>query len=369
MNRDLFLKIISAALNKQALELDNLDKDFLLSAKEQTFLSYIWYVSRNEKYIEFYLRTGLILERIMEVAKYLDNIFNENAIDHAFLKGFHLKDIYPDPILRMCGDLDILIKPEDYSKVVELLKKHEEFKIGNESIHDFQFKYKGILVELHKELFEPHRVLSNIFNNPFDNVELIENHQYKLNDNYNFIYIVGHYAKHINMGAGLRPLCDIYLMLNKFDLDMDYINDKLNKMGLTKFFNLILNELNVIFGYDKLPFEKNDKVDEMIDYCLKSGVHGQGRKSNRVENSVNSIGNGNKFVYILKRVFITPKEMFAAYPWTKSIILLPFGYIFRFFKLLFTRSKKLKKVLKYKKSDRYYLMESIGLVNDKGKIF
>lgn len=369
MNRTLFLHMLHTALNGQTLELDNLDKDFLLCAKEQTFLSYIWYVSQNEKYLDYYLRTGLILERTMEVANYLNNILNENNIPHVFLKGYHLKNLYPDHILRMCGDVDILVKKEDYKKVVNLFKSIDDIKDKGESIHDFQFKYKGVLIELHKELFEPHRVLSEVFNTPFDNVELIEHNEYKLNDNYNFLYIVGHYAKHINIGAGLRPLVDIYLMLTKLDLDMNYINDNLIKMGLTKFFNMLLNELNVVFGYDKLPFEENDKVDQMIDYCLKSGVHGQGRKADRIENSVNSIGNGNKFVYLLKRLFISPKEMFSIYPWTKTIILLPFGYIFRFFKLLFTKTKKLKKILKYKKSDKYYLMKSIGLVNDKGKMF
>ena len=369
MENGLFLLMVNAALKAQTLELDNLDKDFLLCAKEQTFLSYIWYVSKNEKYLDYYLRTGLILERTMEVAKCLNDVLNENNIPHVFLKGYHLKNLYPDSILRMCGDVDILVKKEDYKKVVNIFKNIEDIKEKGETIHDFQFKYKGVLIELHKELFEPHRILSKVFNSPFDNVELNEHYEYKLNDNYNFLYIVGHYAKHINIGAGLRPLVDIYLMLTKLDLDMNYINDNLNKMGLTKFFNMVLNELNVIFGYNKLPFEKNDNADQMIDYCLKSGVHGQGRKSNRIENSVNSIGNGNKFVYILKRIFISPKEMFATYPWTKSIILLPFGYIARFFKLLFTKSKKLKKVLKYKKSDKYYLMESIGLINDKGKMF
>ena len=68
MNKNLFLNMVDAAIKNKKLELDNLDRDFLLCAKEQTFLSYIWYVSKNEKYIDYYLRTGLILERAMEAA-------------------------------------------------------------------------------------------------------------------------------------------------------------------------------------------------------------------------------------------------------------------------------------------------------------
>lgn len=369
MNKNLFLNMVDAAIKNKKLELDNLDRDFLLCAKEQTFLSYIWYVSKNEKYIDYYLRTGLILERAMEAADYIDSILNENEIPHIFLKGYYLKDLYPDPILRMCGDVDVLVKKEDYKKVIELFNSSEYIKSQEEDIQHYKFKYKGGLIELHKELMDHNLKTTDIFNDLFDKAINVNSHLYRLNDNFNFVYIITHYAKHINLGAGLRPIVDIYLMLTKLDLDMEYINDNLNKLGLTKFFNMILNELKVIFCYEKLPFEINDRVDQMIDYCLKSGVHGQGRKSNRIENSVNSIGNGNKFVYLLKRLFISPKEMFSIYPWTKTIILLPFGYIFRFFKLLFTKTKKLKKILKYKKSDKYYLMKSIGLVNDKGKMF
>ena len=127
--------------------------------------------------------------------------------------------------------------------------------------------------------------------------------------------------------------------------------------------------LNVVFGYDKIPFTKNDRVGQMIDFCMQSGVHGQGRKSKQVENNVTYIGNGNKFLYIIKRTFISPREMFTIYPWTKSIILLPFGYIARIFYLIFNKSDKLKKVMEYEKGDKYYLMESIGLINEDGKIF
>ena len=110
MNKLLFLKMIQCSIDGKKIDLDDLYEDFLLCAKEQTYLSYIWYVSKNEKYLDYYLRTGLILERTMGVANYLNNILNENNIPHVFLKGYHLKNLYPDHILRMCGDVDILVK-------------------------------------------------------------------------------------------------------------------------------------------------------------------------------------------------------------------------------------------------------------------
>ena len=78
---------------------------------------------------------------------------------------------------------------------------------------------------------------------------------------------------------------------------------------------------------------------------------------------INNLNNGNKFSFLLKRLFIPIKQLFKLYPWSKLIVTIPFAYIYRFFYLLINKKNKLKEVVKYKKDENYYLLESLGLNN------
>ena len=103
----------------------------------------------------------------------------------------------------------------------------------------------------------------------------------------------------------------------------------------------------------------------MIDYCLNCGIHGFGEKSVQAQstNALNNFCNGNKFIYLVKKLFIPIKELFKLYPWSKLIITIPFAYIFRFFYLLKNKRNKLKETLNYKQDDTYKLLKSLDLMN------
>lgn len=362
MNQQLFLEMIDAAINGKTIDLSEVDEEFIRVAKEQTFLPFLYVASKDKKYKKYYIQSVLIHERINEVGKLIDNILNEAKIPHIFLKGYELQNLYPDPNLRMMGDIDVLVKPEDYDKVLKLLLNNN-FKTLLESEKDYELSYNNINVELHHKLFEDFRILKDFFNKPFENTISNESYNYKFNNNYNFIYIVGHYAKHINMGAGLREIIDIYLLLKNKKLDIDYIKNIFKKFKLDKFFNMILNELSLIFNYQNIEFKKNKSTSQMISYCLNCGIHGFANTNDKFSNEISVKYNGNKFAFILKRLFISLKELFVLYPWSKIIITIPFAYIYRFFYLLTHNQKKLQKAMNYKKDEIYKLLSSLNLIN------
>lgn len=70
----------------------------------------------------------IIEQQQLGIIEEIKTAFTKNNIDFAFLKGSRLKNIYPKSEMRVMGDIDVLIKPEQYSKIKNLLlqKNYEE---------------------------------------------------------------------------------------------------------------------------------------------------------------------------------------------------------------------------------------------------
>lgn len=366
----LFLKMIDASINNKVLDLSNISEDFIRIAKEQTFLPFLYVASKNKLYKKYYFQSQLIHEKFNKIGEKIDQVLNDNKINHIFLKGYEIQKLYPDENLRMLGDIDLLVESKDHQKAVSVLIENG-FEKGPDDPHHMVLIKNNVLIELHHNLFEDFRRTVSFFSTPFEFTKKSNYFRKYLIDEYNFLYIVAHYAKHICVGAGLRGLIDIYLFIKNKDLDFNFINLQLQNLGLAKFYNMILSEIFIIFGYKDKYLSFNDQAMSMIEYSLKCGIHGQGNNHNMnyASKTITRFNQGNKFKYLLSKLFISPKDLFKKYPWTKTIILIPFGYIYRFFYLLIKKSDNLNDALHYKKSDDFYLLKSLDLIKNDGKSF
>lgn len=103
----------------------------------------------------------------------------ESGICPLVVKGIVCRNIYPNPDYRISGDEDLLIRPEDFRKCHDLLRKYgmqtseqdmdaEEL----ESVYEVPYGKKGslIYIELHKSLFPPESEAYGDLNRFFANV-------------------------------------------------------------------------------------------------------------------------------------------------------------------------------------------------------
>lgn len=346
MNRDIVLNILNEGLGLKAKSLVTLEeiKSIENVLNEQTFLPWIYYVYKFPEYKKYYLSSYILHQKFDDIRSEITNIFNENYIKHIYLKGSILKDLYPDPNLRMFGDIDVLINDADLKKSKTLLLENN-FEYKHVAEHHLEFVKDGVTVELHIKLLPHHEDKYNFFRNPFENAYQYDNNLYRLNESYHFIFVLVHYLKHLKSGAGLREIIDIYLMMEKYKLDYDYIISSVNKLKITDYFNSILTEVEYIFNFKSIEFKRKENIEKLIDYSLSSGIHGFGEANNYDKNAfINS--KKSKFKYLLSKLFIPVKTLFIMYPFTKTIILIPLGYIIRFFSLIIKKRNKLNKVLK-----------------------
>ncbi len=288
-----------------------------------------------------------INEKQLHYINKLNEEFNKNNIDHMFLKGSVLKNLYPRTEIRRMGDIDILIKEKQYDKIAVIMKK-EGFSFHNESNHEFVWLKENIRVELHKILMPSYnKDLHAYFGNGWKRaVKTVENCYTFSNDDM-FIYIFSHFAKHYrDAGIGIMHMCDLYVFLKSYSPNLAYISAELKKLHLYDFYRNIRKTLDVWFN--------GSQGDEVTDYItaviFDSGVYGLKEKSIlstalKSEKQYKKLSLG-KLQRIFKRVFPGYNGMKTKYQTLKKLpVLLPAFWIWRWVMILITKHHDIKKEL------------------------
>ncbi len=148
--------------------------------------------------------------------KKLISEFENQGIDNLLVKGQFIKDTYPQSDYRVMNDVDVHINSEDIEKARTILSSLDYRII--ESTDDLIVAVQDPFVQ-----FEIHCDNGNFRNSTFteklfSNANLVDNtnHTYKFTDEYHYIYIVEHFAKHYRDlgGMGVRMIIDAYFLIN-----------------------------------------------------------------------------------------------------------------------------------------------------------
>ncbi len=198
----------------------------------------------------------------LQVLSELLSLFEENGIYPVVMKGFSSAVLYPEPDLRICGDIDLFI-PDNYEDSLKLVSDLGYEMSKTEKHH--KFYYKGILIELHHHVISP----------PFKNLK-----QYKIleveyssikfktfDETTTAILLLTHIVTHlIGPGIGFRYLSDWVLFINKSHNNIDFtiFNNYIKENKLVRFIS-VLNELPVI-----LKITDNSLFSDIVKKNIKS---------------------------------------------------------------------------------------------------
>lgn len=282
--------------------------------------------------------------------------FEQNGIWYMPLKGIILKDMYPKVGMRQMADNDILYDSSFHMQVKEYMesKGYKTESVGK-GAHDTYHKPPVYNFELHTMLY-PELTDKNIHAYYADvKSRLVKDtdreYGYHFTDEDFYIYMTVHEYKHYSGGGtGLRSLldCFVYVRVKGDGLDWDHISRELEKLGL-KNFERSSRELcmKVFSGTEPLAMSDNER--EMLEYYLLSGTYGT--EKNHVENNMKKFsektGSKSKFRYIMGRIFPELEVYKEHYPFFyKHRILLPIGWLYRLFKGIILKSRRIINELK-----------------------
>lgn len=300
------------------------------------------------QYLEmgFYAQLALYQKRSM-VQNMLKQMFDDNGINHIWIKGSQIASMYPNPELRTMSDLDIVIEPNNRERFHELImSKGAKYKMEESDETVRVYRIYDINLEIHTSLVSPKNWMNGVnfsdyFSDVFSHKVSVGGCSYVLQEEYNIIYSIFHIAKHFyGHGCGIRMLLDIPVLIRSSkEINWDDIWSEFERLKLTGFASRIFMICEDWFGVFGVQYKKKYifKSKEIIeDYIISGGVYGfEGRNTDvvQIKHQGSSREGGYSFFRgMLNWAFPSYGEMRQCSQWfhNKPAILLPIAYLERF---------------------------------------
>ena len=272
-----------------------------------------------------------------EEIEYIREAFTKENIDFMFLKGTHLKSLYPTAQMRFMVDMDVLVKEESMNKGGQLILARGFTQEMNNGKDIVLVKKPFLTIELHKMLFVEDYFMHDYFTSVWDRVELVNGCEYKMPLNDLYVYTLAHLAEHyLEAGSCFRPLMDLFLMEQKYGetLDFDYINEQFKQLGIEKF-AIKTRQLY------KCAFDGAEYDDDLI--TMENFIVFGAPVNNASEVSKVARTNKSKSKRFMESAFPNLKHMKLKYPiLEKAPFLLPIFWVVRFFEFIFLKKGSLE---------------------------
>ncbi len=297
-------------------------------------------------------------------------LLEQLQIPYIPLKGAVFEALYPQRNMRISGDVDLLIHPEDLPRLLEMLEAREDYTVGERASHDVTvFTQNKMRIEVHYRLFEYNKDIGAPLENVWETASPVcsGSLRYRLSGEILLYYHIVHMLKHFLFGGcGVRFFMDLLLLNQKAGADFEKLNLLLEKAKLTAFYTQTSRLAQVWFG----NATHNESTVQMEDYILSGGVFGTHDNYLSVEQAQNA----NLAQSTLRRLFPTVEYMVGEYPVLKKWrILLPICYIRRWiaigpakgWKRFRTWLRKNQEIESNQKDKAKDMLRSLGLLDIK----
>ena len=320
-------------------------------------------------------------ERLLCAQDNLFTWFDQAGIPGVVLKGSSVSRYYPQPDLRILGDIDVLVNKSDVDKAREILEQHEY--VFHESDHEFHmgFTRPGSYVELHYNVTKlpdsaGGRAVKNETDTFLDNIcqGWVGKHKFPvLSEPNQAVSLLLHMIRHMfESGIGLRQLCDwaVYMETANIALIENETLPILENCGLRKYAEIAtrscvkylgLSEDNVIWCMNAT----DEECRLFIADVFREGNMGSANQERMATWLIDTSEMGNKSSSLKALIVRLNQLAYAHFPVArKYTILLPLFWIYLplryFWRAMFGKRPKrsLRNALKNAKMQRA-LYESV----------
>jgi len=215
--------------------------------------------------------------------------FKTQNIQPILLKGQGLASCYPNPIHRICGDIDWYVKDKKSNKALFSILQEKQLKPETQAGFSFSFLWKNCDTEIHQRLLDVHNPFVKSYLTRFEEKERPLGISLEVDQEavllpsalLTYVQVNAHILKHLlSFGIGMRQLCDsarvCFQYANK--IDGEDLRAVYRKLGILKWIDLLHILLVKYIGLEtaKLPFPlpKNMQADWMMQEILLAGNFG-----------------------------------------------------------------------------------------------
>ena len=306
-----------------------------------------------------------------EVQALLDDM-ERDGIDCLPMKGWVMRDCYPDPLMRSMCDFDVLIRDMDSPRMRAWMEaRGYTVDLYEDAFHDTYKKAPYTYIELHHclidktDLTPPERAwVDGLMERIWDDKARAEGaqHRYRLSDEDFYVHHISHFYKHFTTsGAGIRFLADTWVYLQKKGaaLDRAYLERQLAPLHLVGFARRMEQISRACLD---APGPLPEDAALVACYLTSEGHHG-GTAS---QETLRVLGRGKgDYARDLKkatvwRVFLPMPVMRKRYPrLERSPWLLPAYWVIRAMRIVFCENYKFGKIHERQNREQYDAMKEI----------
>lgn len=382
-NEPIFNLLQAALFEKEITLPEDVDwNQILQEMKKQTIagLPYEWLYNKNilDDKIKTQWNQTVVFQmvfwvKIMQEQESLIQLMNANDIDMVILKGAAAAIYYPKPDLRVMGDIDFFVHPQNFQKAYHILLKNGYQLVYPEdhAPHHIVLKKNNIIFEIHKSLSiiarnnagKHQKYLQNLIETGLCSIEQrkIEKWTFPMFPRLqNGMVLLLHVVQHLKGGLGLRQIADWMMFVDKelndevwkSEFQPVLQNIKLEKFAiiLTKMcqLHLGLKTENITWCFSADP----SLCNELLDYFMEKGNFG--RKTTGNGKVVSILSTDKNLIQFLKRLQHNGKINWKLAK--KYSILQPFAWFYQICKYIqcsFNNTHPILLVKDWKKHKRF----------------
>lgn len=282
--------------------------------------------------------------RLMQEQQSLCRLLQNSRIPCAVLKGAAAAHAYPQPEHRSMGDIDLIVKPEDFHRAAALLRQECEY-LGENRRH-IELRRKGIVIELHRSFStfhdpEKNALLDGLIFDSLSQAEWTDLEGFAfplLPVTVNGLVLLEHINVHMESGLGLRQIIDWMLFADRYLTDSRWQQDFLptvRQLGLEALACSVTRMCQLYLGLrEDLTWcrSADDALcGDLMGHILQQGNFGRKlpRSYNRTVNLLSTAKKGPALLRSLQRRGCINWPALKKYPWLK-----PFAWLYQLFRYL-----------------------------------
>ena len=283
------------------------------------------------KILMAWIAKGLALEnrnRLLNArCKEITDVFNDLGLRNCVLKGQGVAMLYPNPLRRQCGDIDLWVEGnrDDIYKTLkarwnvgETVIHHAEVEIFKDTPTEIHFvpsfAYSPFLYRRCKRFFK--RWADRQFDNYMESVGFA-----CPTTDFNAVYSLMHIFHHVlHEGIGLRQLLDYYYILKSLDKEQRLqVFEEMRHLELAKFVEAVMYLEQQMFGLEPEFFlcKPNERLGKLL--LAEIELAGNFGKYDKRNQHVNRKSRMDVYLHNVKRNFVffkfAPSEVLWAPIW------------------------------------------------------
>ena len=221
----------------------------------------------------------------------IERFANLQIPEYAIVKGQTIAALYPNPDLRMPGDVDFYVR--DYSTARQIIQNQWNVTLPEKLLEkEYAFDFNNVSYEIHDSLLafgsrKNQRYWDQLMTRPFNSITIGRTRIPTLEPTLYAVYVFIHLFFHfVREGIGLRHLCDWAVLLNHYqkNIDAEELTCILKKLGFLDAYRAFGAIIVDYLGARYFPLEINEKdrkwANKILPHILYGGNFGNNNKSN-----------------------------------------------------------------------------------------